>query len=120
MMQKHSSNPLRVIKASKYSLSGLSYAWKEGAFRLECYISISCIALSLIFNYVWWHTLVISLAWLFVLIIEILNSAIEACIDRVGTDLHELSKTAKDLASAAVLLSITMAVIISTILIVKL
>jgi diacylglycerol kinase (ATP) len=108
MNQKNSANILRIFAASKYSMSGLKFAWQEGAFRLECYIAIICIILGIMLKISWWKEIIILCSWLFVLIVEILNTAIEACIDRIGIEQHNLSKVAKDLASAAVFLGLVL------------
>lgn len=114
MNQKNSANILRIFTASQHSISGLKFAWKEGAFRLECYLAIICIILAIILQISWQKKIIILCSWLFVLIIEILNSSIEACIDRIGIEQHNLSKAAKDLASAAVFLSLVLCVIINS------
>jgi diacylglycerol kinase (ATP) len=105
MHQKYSASLSRLFLASKYSISGLSFAWNEGAFRLECYLFTLAILLAVLLSLNWWQLLIIFCSWLFLLIIEILNSAIEAVVDRVSLEKHTLSKIAKDLASAAVFLS---------------
>lgn len=100
----------RIVNAAKYSLKGFKAAWRnEAAFRQESIATFIAIVIA------FWldidaitRTLLIS-SVLLVLIIEILNSAIEAVVDRIGTDYHELSGRAKDFGSAAVLLTIILA-----------
>ena len=97
----------RVMRAAGYSMQGLSHAWRhEAAFRQEVGLTICMIPLGL-----WLGTSAIERTMLIgtcllVLIVELLNSAIEAAIDRHGDELHELSGRAKDLGSAAVLVSL--------------
>ena len=94
----------RLIRAFGYSCAGLSAAFKnEAAFRLEVYAMFVLLPLAL------WAPVGAAekalMAWsaLMVPIIELINSAIEAVVDRVGLDHHELSGRAKDIGSAAVL-----------------
>ncbi len=103
----------RIIKATGYSWQGLRAAWQhEAAFRQEL---IACIVLlPLAFSLAPGKLeLLLLLGSLFlVLICEILNSAIEAVVDRLGDDYHELSGRAKDMGSAAVFLALTCSTII--------
>ena len=98
---------VRIIRAARYSAQGLIHAWRhEAAFRQEI-----ALVLLLLPAAVWLgrsaveRTLLIGCT-VIVLIVELLNSAIEAAIDRHGHEYHELSGRAKDLGSAAVLLSL--------------
>jgi diacylglycerol kinase (ATP) len=105
----------RIINALLYSLAGLRAAWaNEAAFRQECMLMLVLIPCG------WWlgqtaveRALLIG-SCLLVIIIELLNSAIEATVDRVGLDQHRLSARAKDLGSAAVFVSLAMVVLIWT------
>ena len=102
----------RFIVATMYSLSGLSLGFrKEEAFRVEIILTI--IAIPLIFVIA--DTVVEGLLLLFsmaiLLITELLNSAIETTVDRIGVEYNDLSKQAKDLGSAAVFISIILALI---------
>lgn len=98
---------VRLYKASGYSLAGLRSTFKyEQAFRLEIYLSFILIPLA-----IWLSTSAIELAlligsWMLVMIVELLNSAIEATVDRIGPEMHELSGRAKDIGSAAVMMSV--------------
>lgn len=100
----------RVINAFFYSLTGLRSAWQhEAAFRQEAVIAIVLLPVAF-----WLGSTVIErillVGCLFVVLItELLNSAIEAIVDRVGTEHHELSGQSKDMASAAVLFSLLLA-----------
>ncbi len=107
-MQKQSRTGWRrLMDATGYSLRGLKAAWRhEAAFRQEC-----CVVLVLLPAAFWLGVdptqralLVFSL--LLVLIIELINSAVETAIDRIGPELHELSGRAKNIGSAAVMVSL--------------
>ena len=97
----------RVIRAAKYSKQGLAHAWRhEAAFRQEVALTLVMTPLGL------WlgsnpleRTLLIG-SCILVLVVELLNSAVEAAIDRHGDEFNELSGRAKDLGSAAVMLSL--------------
>jgi len=103
----------RLYKATGYSIAGLRAAFKyEQAFRLEVYLSFFLVPFA-----IWLAKTPVELSlligsWLFVMTIELLNSAIEAAIDRIGAEKHELSGRAKDLGSAAVMLSVCFALFI--------
>ena len=103
----------RLFKAMIYSIQGLKSAFHhEEAFRLEFFLAFILIPLTFFFdlNGVEHSLLVASVLW--VMIIELVNSAIEAVVDRVGTEWNELAKRAKDIGSAAVLLSVLLAMFI--------
>lgn len=102
----------RFINSILFSIAGLKAAWVyEEAFRL--YVVIFIVALPLVF----WlgesnaEKLILIASILWILIVELVNSAIEAVVDRVGVEYHELAGRAKDLGSAAVMLSIFMAIV---------
>ncbi len=101
---------VRLYKASGYSLAGLRSTFKyEQAFRLEIYLSFILIPLAF-----WLAETPIALvlmigSWVMVMIIELLNSALEAIVDRIGTEKHELSGRAKDIGSAAVMIAVLLA-----------
>ncbi len=93
----------KLFQATKCSLAGLVYAFShEFAFRLEVVVSL------IVFPLAWWlatdlnQLLWLITAWNFVLIAELFNTAIEAVVDRVGIEKHQLAKHSKDAASAAV------------------
>lgn len=100
----------RLINASRYSWLGLKAAWQsEAAIRQEM-IALAIllpIALLLPVSPVAKALLVFSAA--LVLVVELINSALEAVVDRIGAELHELSGKAKDIGSAAVLVALIMA-----------
>ena len=96
----------RLWHAAGYSLAGLRAGWGEKAFRQEACLAAVLLPLSFWLGRGWVETALLAGAVLLVLITELLNSGIEAAIDRIGPELHDLSKRAKDMGSAAVLLSL--------------
>lgn len=96
----------RLWHALGYSLQGLRAAWSEKAFRQEALLALVLLPASLWLGAGWLETAVLAATVVLVLIVELLNSGIESAIDRIGAELHPLSKRAKDLGSAAVLLSL--------------
>ena len=103
----------RLIKATQFSCQGFKAAFKnEAAFRQEVFLSIVLIPLGYYLgNSAVERALLISVV-LLIPIIELINSGIEAIVDRVSTEKHELSGRAKDVGSAAVLLSLINAVVV--------
>ncbi|MDP6668133.1 MAG: diacylglycerol kinase [Dehalococcoidia bacterium] len=102
-------NPLLLLRALRYSARGLTYAVKnERAFQQEIILLVvgTVAAFLLTDSNVERAVLIGPLA--FVLVIELVNSAIEATIDRIGPEQHPLSQRAKDLGSAAVLVSLVL------------
>jgi len=98
----------RLFNAFLYSLSGLRLAFMhESAFRQEVALAAVLIPLACILNVGTVERVMLIATVLLVLVIELLNSSVEAAIDRIGFDTHRLSKRAKDLGSAAVLLALT-------------
>jgi len=100
------SHVKHVLVAVKHSLSGLFTALEEAAFRVELVLFIILVPLALLLEKTPLEKAVLIASMFLVLIVEILNSAIEHTVDRISTKLHILSKKAKDLGSAAVFLSI--------------
>lgn len=96
----------RLWHATGYSLQGLRAAWGEKAFRQEACLASVMLPLSLWVGRNWVEVALLAATVVLVLVAELLNSGIEAAIDRIGPELHDLSKRAKDLGSAAVLLSL--------------
>jgi len=97
----------RVIHATGYSISGLTTAYRgESAFRQEFWLAVVLVPLAFWVGRSWVEVAMLAGSVLLVLIVELLNSGIEAAIDRVSFEWHDLSKRAKDLASAAVFLSL--------------
>ena len=99
----------RIINATGYSMKGLKSAWiNEAAFRQELVLVLLLMPLACwlgdSLNQI---LLLIVISWL-VVIVEVLNSAIEAVVDRIGSEHHELSGRAKDLGSAAVFIALAL------------
>ena len=96
-------DPARILKAAKWSMQGLHAAWThESSFRLEVYMFVLLAPVG------WWlgetpvERILLIGSMLLVMSIELLNSAIEAVIERYGPEFHELAGRAKDMGSAAV------------------
>ena len=103
----------RIFNAFRFSAAGFRACFRhEEAFRQEVFASVVLIPLALWLGATGVERAVLIGSWLLVPIVELLNSAIEANVDRVGLERHELSARAKDTASAAVLLSILFAAIV--------
>jgi diacylglycerol kinase (ATP) len=97
----------RVLNALRYSADGLRAAWEgEDAFRQEVLLAAVMIPAALVVPVELVERLLLIGSVVFVLIIEILNTAIESAIDRQGLEINPLAKQAKDLGSAAVMLSL--------------
>jgi diacylglycerol kinase (ATP) len=108
-----SIGPGRVVQAFRYSIDGLAGTWRtEGAFRQEVLIAAVLVPLSVFLNVTMIEHVLLVGSVLMVLIVELLNSSMEAAIDRISLDSHPLSKKAKDTGSAAVLLAILLATIV--------
>ena len=113
LTKKQNTGLTRIINATFFSLAGLKAAWRdEAAFRQECLLAIVLTPAA------FWlgqtaveRSLLIGTVWL-VLIVELLNSAVEAVVDRVGTDHHKLSGQAKDLGSAGVFVSLLLTLVV--------
>ncbi|HJV95223.1 MAG TPA: diacylglycerol kinase [Albitalea sp.] len=97
----------RVVRATGYSITGLQTAYRgESAFRQEAWLAAVLLPAAFWLGRTWVEVAMLAGSVMLVLIVELLNSGIEAAIDRVSFELHDLSKRAKDLASAAVFMSL--------------
>ena len=97
----------RVVHAAGYSISGMSTALRtESAFRQEFCLAAILVPAAFWIGRGWLEVSLLVGSTLLVLIVELLNSAVEAAIDRVSFEIHDLSKRAKDYGSAAVLISL--------------
>lgn len=97
----------RIVLASRYSLSGLRSAWsKESAFRQEVVLAAPAIVLIVLLDFSPLEQALLWASTLLVLIVELINSAIEATVDRIGEEHHPLGGCTKDIGSAAVLVSL--------------
>jgi diacylglycerol kinase (ATP) len=97
----------RVWNAFFYSLEGFQAAWKhEDAFRQETLLALILIPLAFLLTDAPLERALMVASVLLVLIVELVNSAIEATVDRISLENHQLAKRAKDIGSAAVLISL--------------
>ncbi len=97
----------RVLNAAGYSWAGLAAAFRhENAFRQELFLALLLIPLAIYLGETGIERALMIAAVLGVLIVELLNSAIEAAVDRISLDHHLLIKRAKDMGSAAVMLAL--------------
>jgi diacylglycerol kinase (ATP) len=97
----------RIWNAMFYSLQGITAAWQhEAAFRQEAALCIIMIPLAFLVGDTAVERALLAGTCLLVLVTELLNSAIEAIVDRIGSEQHELSGRAKDIGSAAVFISL--------------
>ncbi len=97
----------RVINATRYSAQGLVSAWRyEAAFRQECSLAIILIPTAIYLDVESWQRVLMISCLVLVMIVELLNTAIEAAVDRIGDEYHELAGRAKDTGSAAVMISL--------------
>ncbi len=103
----------RIVNATFFSLAGLRTAWKnEAAFRQECLLCIVLVPSAFWLGQNAVERSLLIGACLLVLIVELLNTAVEFVVDRVGMDHHLLSGQAKDLGSAAVFVSLLLTAIV--------
>ena len=104
--QKSRKGLERVFHATLISLQGLRAGWSEPAFRQEAILAIVLLPLAFWVGRSWVEVAMLAGTVVLVMIVELLNTAVEAAIDRIGPEWHDLSKRAKDMGSAAVLLSL--------------
>ena len=97
----------RAFRAAINSWNGLIYAYKEeSAFRQELALSLILIPLAIYLPVTPIERILLIASIILVLVIELLNSSVEAAIDRISFEVHDLSKRAKDFGSAAVMLAL--------------
>lgn len=100
----------RIINAAGYSWLGFKAAYKhEAAFRQELWLTIALTPVALFYGQTYADRAILVASLIFILLIEILNSALEAVVDRHGDEIHPLSGRAKDMGSAAVFLAFIIA-----------
>lgn len=104
--QKQRTGLKRMWHAFGYSLAGLRAGWAETAFRQEALAAIVLLPLSLWIGQTWVEAALLAGSVVMVMVVELLNTGVESAIDRIGPEWHDLSKRAKDMGSAAVLLSL--------------
>ena len=103
----------RVVDATGYSLQGLKAAWiHEAAFRQELVLTLVLSICTLLLPVTNLERIMMISSLLLVVIVELINSAIEAVVDRVSDDWHELSGRAKDIGSAAVFVALFLALFV--------
>ncbi|MBC3919616.1 diacylglycerol kinase [Undibacterium sp. CY18W] len=108
---KSKSGLRRIFSAFFYSIDGFRSAWKnEHAFRQELVLVVIGVVIALILPVSAFEKLMMIAVLVLILVVELINSAIEAVVDRVSLERHTLSKNAKDFGSAAVLLTFLIAV----------
>jgi len=99
----------RVVNATRYSWQGLRAAWRnESAFRQECVLGLVMLPVAFLLGENLVQTALLIGVCIVVLIVELLNSAVEAVVDRIGPEHNDLAGRAKDMGSAAVMLSIAL------------
>jgi len=97
----------RIRLAGVYAFNGLIAAYRhEAAFRQELLLAILCIPAALMLNIDRTERVLLIMVTVIVLVAELINSAVEAVVDRIGAEYHELSGRAKDMGSGAVLVSL--------------
>ena len=103
----------RILRATKFSAQGIAAAWKnEAAFRQELLLVVVLLPAALWLGQTALERAVLVVCLFIVLIVELINSAIEAAIDRHGEEHHELSGRAKDMGSAAVFVVLVIVLIV--------
>lgn len=96
----------RLVLAFGYSLAGLRFALSQAAFRIELMLCVVLVPFGLWLGEGAVEKILLMSSLLLVLVVELINTAVEATIDRISTDIHPLSKAAKDVVSAAVLVAL--------------
>lgn len=105
--------PGRMLKAFGYSMAGLRAAWlTQGAFRQEVLAAAILVPVAFLLPVAPIERVLLVASLLFVMVVELLNSALEATVDRISTERHPLSGYAKDVGSAAVMLSLVIAAMV--------
>lgn len=97
----------RIRHAAGYSLQGMAAAYRhESAFRQEIWLAVALLPLAFWLGRDWVEVALLAGSVVMVMVVELLNSAVEAVVDRISFELHDLSKRAKDYGSAAVFLAL--------------
>lgn len=106
LAQKQRRGLSRVWHAFGYSMAGLRAGWSETAFRQEAILALLMLPLAFWLGKTWIEVAALAGSVVLVMVVELLNTGIETAVDRIGPEWHALSKRAKDMGSAAVLLSL--------------
>lgn len=113
MAKTNATGITRIINAAGYSWLGFKAAYRhEAAFRQEFWLSVVLTPVALYFGPSYADKAILLASLVFILLVEILNSAIEAVVDRLGDEIHPLSGRAKDMGSAAVFLAFIIAILV--------
>ena len=97
----------RIWRATRFSWAGLRSTWRtQAAFRQEVWVGLALLPAAALLGRTALERVALLCLWLLVLVVELLNTGLEAIVDRIGPEHHELSGMAKDVGSAAVLVSI--------------
>jgi diacylglycerol kinase (ATP) len=107
--QKDRTGLNRIWHAAGYSLAGLRAGWGETAFRQEAIAAVFLVPLAFWLGRTWVEVALLAGSVIALMVVELLNTAVETAIDRIGPEWHDLSKRAKDMGSAAVLLTLVLA-----------
>jgi diacylglycerol kinase (ATP) len=100
----------RLFLATCYSLAGFRVAWGQSSFRQEIAVLAALVPAGLWLGQSGVERALLIGSWMLVITVELVNSAVEAAVDRIGLERHELAAKAKDLGSASVLCAIILAV----------
>jgi diacylglycerol kinase (ATP) len=100
----------RLYWATRYSLAGLRMAWSQPAFRQEIAVLVVLVPAGLWLGESGVERALLIGSWVLVILVELMNSAVEAVVDRIGLERHELAGRAKDLGSASVFCAIVLAI----------
>lgn len=104
--QKQRKGLVRLWHATRYSFDGLKFGWTEPAFRQELLCAVFLIPFAFFVGTTWSERALLVGSVVAVMVVELLNTAIETTIDRIGSEWHLMAKRAKDMGSAAVLLTL--------------
>ncbi|EGQ7933008.1 diacylglycerol kinase [Vibrio vulnificus] len=103
----------RIVDATGYSMKGLKAAWiNEAAFRQEILLTVALTITAFFLPVTTIERILMVSSLLLVVIVELINSAVEAVVDRISGDWHELSGRAKDIGSAAVFVALALALFV--------
>jgi diacylglycerol kinase (ATP) len=108
--QKSRTGLQRLWHATRYSLHGLRAGWAEPAFRQEAIAALLLLPAAYWLGQNWLEVALLAGSVVLLMVVELLNTGIEAAIDRIGPEWHPLSKRAKDMGSAAVLLTLLLCI----------
>lgn len=112
-MKNNATGLKRLIAATRFSLAGITSTFRtEEAFRQECWLALVLVPLSIWLGDNPLETALMIGSVLILMITELLNTAVEIVVDRIGHEFHELSGRAKDAGSAAVLLALILVLVV--------